>query len=124
MDFINPTLCYQLVILDRACIGADLRTERLKQLTASILLKERSEDVLEAFKVISAESADIIADIKISSQKTATTINDAISQLSMGETGVAVLECVGGVALHMRYVVERFITIDDRLAKLRDLAEL
>jgi len=124
MDFITPSLCYQIVILDRACIAVDARLERLKRDMASLLAKQLSEEQLAAIKLASDEITVDLTDIKLSAQSVATPVNDAISRLALGESGDPIIECVAMAAEHFKYSTARFMMIDAKLDNLRKQAEL
>jgi len=124
MDFITPSLCYQLVILDRACIAADVRIERLKQITSGLLAKQLSEELLEAVNTQAKEITADLLDIKLSSQSVAAPVNDAISKIALGEVGDPIAECIAMAAEHFKYSAVKFMLLDVKMDNLRKMAEL
>lgn len=124
MDFITPSLCYQIVVIDRACIAADIRLERLKLMKGSTLDKQLSEDQIIAVKAVSDEITADLLDVKLSAQTIATPVNEAISKLSLGENSAAVVEAANAAAEFLKYSVARFISIDSKMDEMRKIAEL
>lgn len=124
MDFITPSLCYQIVVIDRACIAADIRTERLKLMKASILDKHVDEDQMAAAKSIADEITSELLDIKLSAQSVATPVNEAISKLSLGENTVDAVEAANAAAEYFKYSVARFISVDSKMAEMSKIAGL
>jgi hypothetical protein len=124
MDFITPSLCYQIVVIDRACIAADIRTERLKLMKASILDKRIDDEQMMAAKAIADEITADLLDIKLSAQSVATPVNEAISKLSLGENSAGVVESANMAAEYFKYSVARFISVDAKMEQIRQIAQL
>lgn len=124
MDFITPSLCYQIVVIDRACIAADIRTERLKLMKASILDKRIDDEQMMAAKAIADEITADLLDIKLSAQSVATPVNEAISKLSLGENSAEVVESANMAAEYFKYSVARFISVDAKMEQIRQIAQL
>lgn len=124
MDFITPSLCYQIVVIDRACIAADIRTERLKLMKASILDKRIDDEQMMAAKAIADEITADLLDIKLSAQSVATPVNEAISKLSLGENSAEVVESANMAAEYFKYSVVRFISVDAKMEQIRQIAQL